>query len=363
MRYFAAWGHTEFVLCLGYKGDVIKEYFLDYNEALFNDFVLEGHGADARVELLNRDVGDWRITFVDTGMQSTIGERLKAVEQYLGRRRGRSSRPTATASRTRPRPAGRRVPRIGKTDRCSSRCTRSSTPTSSITADDGTVIARRGHEPLRRADQRRLLRHAGARSSTGSSRATSSSRRRSRKLIPRGEVIAYPYDGFFGPMDTIKDRQRLEALHESGERRGSASGSARPTSRGPPDARPLALRRRSAAPPRARDRAVTPTTSRSAAAGRSSRSRRAPPDVVVHLGRPRAQRASARRRRARAPGASSPPRRRARRRSARVPGRVSAVPRRCGEGRVRGAQAGRPAARLTHTRETTSTRTTAWPAS
>jgi glucose-1-phosphate cytidylyltransferase len=36
------------------------------------------------------------------------------------------------------------------------------------------------------------------------------------KLIPRGEVVAFPYEGFFGPMDTIKDRQRLEALHESG---------------------------------------------------------------------------------------------------------------------------------------------------
>ena len=48
MRYYAAWGHTEFMLCLGYKGDVIKEYFLSYNEALFNDFVLDGYGADAR---------------------------------------------------------------------------------------------------------------------------------------------------------------------------------------------------------------------------------------------------------------------------------------------------------------------------
>ena len=36
------------------------------------------------------------------------------------------------------------------------------------------------------------------------------------RLIPRGEVVAFPYEGFFGPMDTIKDRQRLEALHESG---------------------------------------------------------------------------------------------------------------------------------------------------
>jgi glucose-1-phosphate cytidylyltransferase len=37
------------------------------------------------------------------------------------------------------------------------------------------------------------------------------------RLIARGEVMAYPYEGFFGPMDTIKDRQRLEALHQSGE--------------------------------------------------------------------------------------------------------------------------------------------------
>jgi len=36
------------------------------------------------------------------------------------------------------------------------------------------------------------------------------------RLIPRGEVVAFPYEGFFGPMDTIKDRQRLEALNESG---------------------------------------------------------------------------------------------------------------------------------------------------
>ena len=38
MRYYAAWGHTEFVLCLGYKGDVIKEYFLSHNEALVQRF-------------------------------------------------------------------------------------------------------------------------------------------------------------------------------------------------------------------------------------------------------------------------------------------------------------------------------------
>jgi glucose-1-phosphate cytidylyltransferase len=83
MRYYAAWGHHEFVLCLGYKGDIVREYFLNYNEALFNDFTLEGHGAEAQIELLTRDVTNWRITFVDTGLQTTIAGRLKAVEQHL----------------------------------------------------------------------------------------------------------------------------------------------------------------------------------------------------------------------------------------------------------------------------------------
>ena len=84
MRYYAAWGHKEFVLCLGYKGDVIREYFLNYNEALFSDFVLEGHGAEARSSSSTATSRDWRITFADTGMQATIGGRLKAVEPYLG---------------------------------------------------------------------------------------------------------------------------------------------------------------------------------------------------------------------------------------------------------------------------------------
>jgi len=82
MKWYASWGHDEFILCLGYKGDVIKEYFLGYNEALFNDFVLDGYGGDAQVEILNRDVSSWKITFADTGMQATIGERLKAIEPF-----------------------------------------------------------------------------------------------------------------------------------------------------------------------------------------------------------------------------------------------------------------------------------------
>ncbi len=81
MKYYAHFGHRDFVLCLGYKGDVIKDYFLNYNECRSNDFVLSQGGQ--RVELLQKDIEDWRITFVDTGMHSNIGERLMAVRSFL----------------------------------------------------------------------------------------------------------------------------------------------------------------------------------------------------------------------------------------------------------------------------------------
>ena len=48
MKYYAHFGHKDFILCLGYKADVIKDYFLDYNEALSNDFVLSNGGRDDR---------------------------------------------------------------------------------------------------------------------------------------------------------------------------------------------------------------------------------------------------------------------------------------------------------------------------
>lgn len=81
MKYYAHYGHRDFILCLGHKAEAIKNYFLNYNEALSNDFILT-EGCKT-VELLNHDLHDWRITFVDTGLHSNIGQRLRAVERYL----------------------------------------------------------------------------------------------------------------------------------------------------------------------------------------------------------------------------------------------------------------------------------------
>ena len=81
MRYYAHYGHREFILCLGHRGDVIKDYFLNYNECMSNDFTLSGGGRD--IKLFQHDISDWSISFVDTGQLSNIGERLMAVRDLV----------------------------------------------------------------------------------------------------------------------------------------------------------------------------------------------------------------------------------------------------------------------------------------
>jgi glucose-1-phosphate cytidylyltransferase len=81
MKYYAHWGHKDFILCLGYKGASIKQFFVAYQEWISNDFVLTAGGRN--IELMRRDMDDWRITAVDTGLDATIGERLLAVRPYL----------------------------------------------------------------------------------------------------------------------------------------------------------------------------------------------------------------------------------------------------------------------------------------
>ena len=81
MKYYAHFGHKEFILALGYKSDKIKDYFINYDETISNNFVYSKGGK--QIELLNSDIHDWRITFVETGLHSNIGMRLVKVKEYL----------------------------------------------------------------------------------------------------------------------------------------------------------------------------------------------------------------------------------------------------------------------------------------
>jgi glucose-1-phosphate cytidylyltransferase len=81
MRYYAHFGHKDFILCLGYRGDLIRDYFRRYDESASNDFTMSNGGRT--IELHSQDIDDWRITFVDTGMHSNIGQRLLRARRYV----------------------------------------------------------------------------------------------------------------------------------------------------------------------------------------------------------------------------------------------------------------------------------------
>jgi glucose-1-phosphate cytidylyltransferase len=82
MKYYAHYGHKDFILCLGHAADVVKHYFLNYSECASNDFIMSEGGK--KLDLISTDIQDWRITFAETGLNANIGQRLKAVEKYLG---------------------------------------------------------------------------------------------------------------------------------------------------------------------------------------------------------------------------------------------------------------------------------------
>lgn len=81
MKYYAHYGHHEFILCLGYRGEAMRRYFLNYDECESNDFTISEGGK--RVHLYSRDIGEWSITFAETGLHANLGQRLCAVRKYL----------------------------------------------------------------------------------------------------------------------------------------------------------------------------------------------------------------------------------------------------------------------------------------
>ncbi|MCC7176511.1 MAG: glucose-1-phosphate cytidylyltransferase [Bryobacterales bacterium] len=81
MKYYAHYGHKEFILCLGYGANHIKQYFLNYDECLANDFTYAQGGR--HVEVSGNTISDWTIKFVDTGLNASIGQRLRAVRKHV----------------------------------------------------------------------------------------------------------------------------------------------------------------------------------------------------------------------------------------------------------------------------------------
>jgi glucose-1-phosphate cytidylyltransferase len=212
MKYYAHFGHKDFVLCLGYRGDLIKQYFLNYNECLSNDFVFSRGGKD--LELANSDIHDWKITFADTGINSNVGQRLRAVEKYVAdddlflanysdgltdlhlptyldyaRKHGT----VATFASVRPSlsyhvvqtGAGGLVSDIKELTRAD------------IRINGGLFVFKRSIFKYMKPGEELVTQPF-------------------QRLIQEKQLAAYEYDGYFGAMDTFKDKQQLDDLYESG---------------------------------------------------------------------------------------------------------------------------------------------------
>ena len=154
MKYYAHYGHKDFILCLGYKADVIKNYFLNYDECLSNDFVLSEGGKD--VALMNSDIHDWKITFVDTGIKTNIGGRLRAVQKHV---EGEDAFLVNYSDNLTNAPIPDMVDYFKQQDKIASfLCVRPSQSFHLVRMGNDQIESSIDHDPLRHLDQRRLFR-------------------------------------------------------------------------------------------------------------------------------------------------------------------------------------------------------------
>lgn len=213
MKYYAFYGHKDFILCLGYKADSIKDYFLNYDECVSNDFVLDGQSR--KPTLLGSDIHDWKITFVDTGTHSNIGQRLRAVRRHL---EGEEVFMANYSDGLTDLPLPALIDHHQRSGKIACFvCVSPSQSFHTVSLDpDGHVsgivdLSLSGvhinggffvfkseiFDYIKDGDE---LVHAPF-----------------KRLIDIRQLIAYPYKGFWTSMDTFKDKQRLDDLHGRGD--------------------------------------------------------------------------------------------------------------------------------------------------
>jgi glucose-1-phosphate cytidylyltransferase len=212
MRYYAHFGHTDFVLCLGYGAHHIKDFFLTYSETASNDFVLRG----GDVHLLGSDISDWTITFVHTGLDSPIGERLRRVRPHVA---GEEMFLANYADVLTDLPLGRMVEKFRRSDAVGAllavppqsafHCVEvgEDDRVSGITTLQEMPLWENGGYFVLRPEIFDYLPPNGDLIMDAC-----------RPLAKEGRLMAYQHRGFWQPADTVKERHALEAAYRAGER-------------------------------------------------------------------------------------------------------------------------------------------------
>lgn len=206
MRYYAHFGHTEFILCMGYGARHITRYFLDYEETRSNDFVIDA----GEVRPLSTDIADWKITFCNTGLNTAIGERLRRVISHLDNDEMFLANYADVLTDV---PLDQMIGKFAASDALASLL--AVPPQASFhvvetdPADAVTRIKSVADLPLRENGgyfvfRRELLSHLEPGNDLVGDTLTA--------LGAAGKVITYPYDGFWLPADTVKERVVLDRI-------------------------------------------------------------------------------------------------------------------------------------------------------
>jgi glucose-1-phosphate cytidylyltransferase len=213
MRYYAHYGHTEFVLCLGYGASAVKDFFLSYDETRSNDFVLEG--GDRQVQLFKTDISDWRITFVDTGLHSAIGERLRRVRRFVEDEEMFLANYADVFTNV---PLPDMVSRFAATDAVISLLAVPPTSSHHVVDVDGNGLVTQV-TPVRDLRQwenggyfvirPEIFDHLYEGEDLVEDAIV--------RLVPQGRVLAYPHKGYWSPADTVKERAQLDEMYHRGD--------------------------------------------------------------------------------------------------------------------------------------------------
>lgn len=210
MRYYAHFGHTDFILAMGYGARHISRFFLEYQETDSNDFVIDA----GQVHPLATDIGDWRIALLHTGVDTPIGERLRRVRDHLGDDEYFLANYADVLTDA---PLDDVIARFQQSDALASLLAVPPQSAFHVVESDGdsrvtdihSVAALNlrengGYFVMHRA----LLDELEPGKDLVADTLT--------RLAHEGKVLAYPYDGFWMPADTVKERVALEQLAVSG---------------------------------------------------------------------------------------------------------------------------------------------------
>lgn len=215
MKIYARYGHTQFIVCLGYKGQIIKQFFLNY-EAYTRDFTVEFGRNGGITYHSEHEEADWSITLADTGLRAMTGARIRRIRRYvdgedflltygdgvsdldIARLVAFHNSHGRVLTVTGVRPAGRFGEMVGAAGGRVTEFNEKPQATAGRVSGGFFVASSRLFEYL---DDREDLVFE---------------QEPMKQLVQEGQLMMYEHDGFWQPMDTSREFQLLNALYDSG---------------------------------------------------------------------------------------------------------------------------------------------------